>query len=593
MLANAVCGYGELFLADIEQKLIEAKRNERFFNALNQLICTNETDEQNVTSALVKLHNDYSIDIVHEFNNLSSQACNFFGLKNLFEYALPQINAGTIPVIKCVVHLFKESNQDLSASFIIKPFIDFLSKDIEKIKEGIEFLKQNPDFSPHILHHILAAGYSLNPEYSFRETFDLTAHSNHEIKNSAIFTFYILNLPPKHNHLEQIYQRLKELALQEDNDQILGSVVRVTIKLLAKELLRENLSTPILTTALTKGTDFSLHAAALELCSNNSLPSDTVNFLLIHLRKISPTNKNTIEYIDRVIAGMIRNQQFIGIELLEYLLTTHNKEISWEEFKGSLYAIIKNVDLVNKFATRWFLKGDYTLCYGTVEILNSIDAEQLELKVDTQELMSSSPVVICYLAHKAIACWFFKPITAASFILSLFPLISDPETENRLTELIFDPLFLNFPPSLKEFLKKRLAISSGSTQIALKNILERGSDYFDNLESIGNIPELRPSLEQEEAFSRKHQNMMEKIYKAAEEKSILHKLCSKQTILYGNKILNVFKDHTGKVQKQESSLSHYEHKIELPRLSIIRNFEIEYVLRHLISEGLIKNEANY
>ena len=236
--------------------------------------------------------------------------------------------------------------------------------------------------------------------------------------------------------------------------------------------------------------------------------------------------------------------------------------------------------------TRWFLRGDRILCEGILAVVNKSHDHSMLLKIDLSELVSIDQLHIVFLARKAIGYLFFKPVTAASVIISLMHNTNEDETLHQLGTLFFDPLLLNFPGKVKDYLMQKAESESGKTKTTIETALKTFDEYLDDLKSTGVIPELHPTQTQRDAHRRHFTRLMSESFKEAEKKSVLLSLVSKSVLLYGRKSINYVYGPDGKSNRMEIPLHSHYTEMEIPRLENIDHFGLDYMIRIFRAEQI-------
>ena len=329
------------------------------------------------------------------------------------------------------------------------------------------------------------------------------------------------------------------------------------------------------------GSDYALHAASKLLCFDfDELPEALLNVLLDHLRHVKHENKGTLDNIDYGLVKLLsRKDPSKGIEFIEALLLDESNSISMDLFDSVSRQIYKDEKLLKKLLTRWFFRGDRVLCMGISEIVNKAHGLDLLLEVDPSELVSKDFVHIVFLVRKTVGYLFFKPVTAASILISLLHHNTDDKVLQQMNDLLFDPLLLNYPGKVRDFLLQQVEKESGKTKLVIETALKAFDKYLDDLKSTGEIIELHPSQAQREAYRRHFSRLMHESLKEAEKKSVLANLFSKSVLLYGRKSINYIYGPDGKSNRMEIPLQCHGTEMEFPRYEYIDPFGLDYMLR--------------
>ncbi len=176
-------------------------------------------------------------------------------------------------------------------------------------------------------------------------------------------------------------------------------------------------------------------------------------------------------------------------------------------------------------------------------------------------------------------------ISAVSFILSLIEEASDKDVE-AITEILFNPLLISFPDSVKKYLEKELENASGKITHVAQELIARLEKHHENLKSANDIKELQPSEAHRETCFRRDSRRMSLSQEEAAKKSILRTLVTSSVMLYGNK--SIYYTHHGpekQATRQEVPLQEFNYSVELPTLDFLDHNRLEYMLYSFRLEG--------
>lgn len=244
--------------------------------------------------------------------------------------------------------------------------------------------------------------------------------------------------------------------------------------------------------------------------------------------------------------------------------------------------------MLDRLMTRWFLRGDRVLCGSVAEAVNHIHGEGLLLQVDPSEAKPDDPALLVFLARKAIGYFFPKrPITAASVVVSLVQLTTDTMALKHLAHLILDPLLMNHPGKVKDYISQQTETLTGSAKETLNAALSALDKYLDDLRSMPEIRELQPPQSQREAYQRRFSRTMYEAVRKAEKDHALLSLFKRIHLLYGKRA--VYHAHTPRdqLERLEVPLRSCETRIEVPRMMSIDPFGLEHMLRVFRAERIV------
>jgi hypothetical protein len=579
-------------MSELRQKLLTAYRMGNFLQTAVEATFDTEEKVNNVADTLVLLHNEGHIDLIEQFKglrNCQDSGLDFFLARDLLERSLPRIMAPLQHVMECVAHIAAEAGHDMTANSIFTPFMDFCMADSTRLEQGLELVKSFPSKYMDFISSIIVAGTMMQTARYFHEAIVLSADEDLEIRKRAIFSLGRIQYGGQFELAKKALERLKELAAEEADDNLLANAISSICKISRADHSLVDECAMVLDRALIKGGADCLYAASEAFgIRSEELPALLLNVIIGHLRRMNPTHMGTLRNIDYGARKLLkRNDPSQGIQFLEDLLLAHAEDFSLKSLTGVVHGIpSEDNKLLNKLLTRWFLKGDHNLGEGIYEIVNAVHGRELQLEIDMEELPSVDLRYLLFLSRKTIGYLFLKPVTAASVIISLMRLVTDVAAVKSLGSLLFNPLLLNYPGSLRKFLESRMAIETGQTRDVIQAALDTFTSYLDDLKSVGNIPEMHPSQDQREAQSRHFHQGFSKSYNQAMKGSILNLICTTNVILYGRKSINYVPDPLGQSQRIEIPMASHEMKFEFPQQEQIDPFGLELMLRFFRAERL-------
>lgn len=582
-------------MSDPREKLLEAYRGGSLVETALELSSGSNEDRNQVTESLVALHNEDAVDIIEEFKGLRNSqdsGPDFFLARHILEGCLPHLTAPLLSVMECVAKLAEEAGQDMAANTIFAPFIDFCSIDISRPVEGLKLIEESPKLWANFVCPFIVAGTRLDMSRFYDEAITLTSHEDIEIRRNAIFSLGRIQFHQGTEMPMSAIRHLENLVDQNTDDLILGNIVKSVCSIFRQHRSQAVHIDNILDAALSKGQDHALHAASEEFgFRTDELTPVMLHVIMHNLMHINPSNKGTIDNIDYGIADLLKKESHDqAVEFLEKLLLTHPSALSLKLFDSVIHQVLSSGETpLNKLLTRWFLKGDRVLCDGIRIMLNKVHGKDMHLEVDPTELPSSNTIVLMFLAKKTIGYLFYKPITSASIITSLMRQTDDPDALKGLASLLFDPLLLNYAESVGEYLEACVSNESGKAKESIQEVLDDVEKYFDDLRSIGNLPEMHPSQDQREAYSRHFNQQLAWSYKEAMKGSFVSLLFSKAVLLYGRKSINYIDNGSGEAKRMEIPLQSHGTEMEFPRREHIDPFGLDYMLRLFRVERLVRS----
>jgi hypothetical protein len=568
--------------------LLRGHESGNFIETVHSLV--SHSDHKSLALELTTLHNEGLVDVVEAFKSLKDRVPNgpdFFQMRHVFENALPDIDAPVSSVMRCVLRLYQDAGHDLAAGMIFNSYINFCRKEPSRPVEAIAEIEADPDNLADLLPATLIAGFHIDCLSYLTKAIRLCKHTSIELRRRATFSFGEFNWP---EDIEEstILAALERSTITETDDQILAGVVRSGFALLRQYKDGEQQIVELIVSALAKGSDYALYAASQVFAlQTGELTPTLVDSLLIHLMRVKPTNKETLDNIDYGISHLLRdNDHEKAIRFLEDLLLMHSDGLTMEVFDSTAREILSNRILINKILTRWFMRGERVLCNSVQAIVEMHHGNDLSLEIDPTELTPSDFLHTLFVARKAVGYLFMQPISAATVLISLMRNATDDEVLTELGALLFDPLLLNFTGKLREYVIKQYVQESDKVKETIDRALKAINDYLEDLHSVGNLPALHPSTRQREAYHRHFSHHMSEAWKETEAQSVLLNLVSKNVLLYGRKSIDYVSNADGEFHRMEIPLQSHDTTIEIPRMQHFDPFGLDYKLRVFRGEQL-------
>lgn len=548
-------------------------------------------EDNDLIIELVTLHNEGEIDVIVAFDSLESNLLSgrdLFIALDTFSKVLPNLNSPVRPVIQCVLNLNRCANQSYSGS-LIEGYINFCAKELSRPIQALAEIEENPEFLAVLLPATIIAGSRIDFNSYLAKAIRLCEYkSSKMLLRQAIFAIGKLDWTNVVNVPNSVFNTLESIAEFETDDEILANIIECAFALLQRDKAQESRVVEIIITAMTKGGEFSLHAASKIFCSNlNNLPDSLLSVLFNHLTHVNPKNTGTLHNLDEGIYKLFKKGIIEAtIQFFESLLLANSNVLSMEDFKMTAEIILNTNELLSKVLTRWFLLGDSVLCEGVCTIIGSCHVNDLLLYIDSTELPSTDSKNIVFIARKAIGYLFMQPISAVSILISLMRHTTDYEVLDKLGALLFSPMFINYPGKTRDYVIRQKESESSNIKEILELAINSIDEYLDDLKAIGNLVALHPGEAQKETYYRFSSQQMEESQKAAEAQSIFTNIFSKELLLYGRKSITYIYGSDGEPHRTELPLQSHSFTIEYPRMENIDPFGLNYMLHIFRNEKL-------
>jgi hypothetical protein len=337
--------------------------------------------------------------------------------------------------------------------------------------------------------------------------------------------------------------------------------------------------TDIAVTAIAPLGDQTLHACARVLGFDlEALPAPLVDTLLNALLSLNPEHAATIQSLDFGLMKLVEEGDPIRPrEFLERLLARDEEGLTLERF-GSLRHKLFEAErqVLEDWVVAWLRGSNLTLCDEMNKELFGASTDKLVFAIDFTRF-ALAEVEFAYLARKAIAFFFLKPVIMASFLTSLLR-YSPTGPAADIEELLFDPILINYTGVARTHVEAVAADASDPAAPAAQRALDRLNTYLDGLLSVGRVAELRPSERECQLEWQRQSDMLARAYDAAQKNSILVQLMHRSVLLYGNRLVSYVQDPDGVPRRVEANLGSFGASFEMPRMEIVDPVGLQFML---------------
>lgn len=580
-------------MLDKAEELTTAYQEGRLIDVAYKLSCGSEENREAISTLLSTLHNKGDIDLLESYlslRNNTQKRPDFFLSRRLFEKALLTIEAPVEQVMFCVQHLASEAGNDLSADTVFDVFIEFLAIDSARSLKALELIRRSPDKLANFVCPVIIAGTRCNLEEYFDYAIGLLTHDIPDVSINAIYSLGQITYPLGFSLVVHAIEEINRISEEEHDDRYMAAVIK-SVSLLA--MLDTSLVEPacsVITNALQRGADLTLHTATKIFCFyTNELPEELLYLLISNLYRVKAENRGSIDNIDFGISALFKRDTNRAIECLEKILISNPDTLSLKVFDSVIHGILSaDLTILNHLLTRWFIKGDRVLCTAITEIIESVHGNQLFLGIDPQVMPNNNPATLVFLARKVVGYLFFKPVSASSIIISLLRTTKNDGVMKKLEELLLDPLIINYPGSVRDFLESRVSKEPENIAAIIKSVLKILDKYLEKIQNVGEIPELLPTLSQREAYIRNFNRKMSDSCKQAMKGSIVEMIAIKSVILYGRSSINYVRQDTSNSSRMEIPMQKHSVEMEFPRRHNLDPYGLDYMLRVFRAERMVE-----
>lgn len=237
----------------------------------------------------------------------------------------------------------------------------------------------------------------------------------------------------------------------------------------------------------------------------------------------------------------------------------------------------QHTNLMPALTCQWLLTGDTTLCSTVRELLTLNANQRFTFDFDPGNRTWPDKRTV-FLARKAVG-WLMPHATApASFLVCLLRQATN-NAAKEIAELLFDPLLINYPIAVREYLEANRRSLPKQARILVEEILARDKSYKKALKDVGFVAELQPTEHQRWIHATRENEKWSDIRREAERTSILGKIARRQTLLYGVRAITYVNDPNGEVRRLDTDLKTVSYTSDNPMGWVYDPFGLDFMLR--------------
>lgn len=573
---------------DLKGKLNQAYKDGQFLELIQEIYYQDRKDEKLLSGVLIELHNKGQINLVELFHNIKNNNGNhdFFLLRRVFEEVLPHIDAPVKDVAECVKHLTLEAGQDMASYMLLTPFREFCMHDGSRSQALLEMALTDIDEKFDHLSTAIEAGASSDEAFYVNKAIELIDNENELVKQRAVFALGRIGYREE-ELLKSAAKSISKASISSPSDIILATSIRSLFSVSSQATNLESLFQEFLSTHSEHLGDRYIHAASEIVFFDAKRVSIDIETKLLNIcSHAKPENKGTINNIDFALERILKRNDFdVCVDFLERFFELSDYQLSVKNFDSFVRELHNKKDTnLSSLLTRWLLSKKIMLGKFAADLLR--DSEKgISIGFDNTYVANEGKGVHLFLARKACGWFFNQPKTAISLIESLIP--NAPEDElNDIQKLIFHPLFISYPGSIREHLNALKESKGKRLQQVASSALSEYEKYQRSVKEALNIYELCPCEQDRHTYWRHHNKLMSESMKKARSASLFTSLFAgnESVLLYGNKSIHYI-HHGEQKTRQEVPLSEISTSFELPSMHNVDPHGLENMLWQFKAEG--------
>lgn len=286
---------------------------------------------------------------------------------------------------------------------------------------------------------------------------------------------------------------------------------------------------------------------------------------------------NAFSQIDSGLYRMLCNPVYENraLKLIENLVCREDGESIFQKLNNTQHKLANDdTARFSRVVVRWLMSGEICLHKAVKCLMHKTHGRDVTLTYN----ISDGKITVCqalFLARKAIEWFFFRPVAAASLIVSLIIEFSDSNSK-PLVDLLLDPLLISYPGSVRLYLDSVAHTFSCNTKNIMRKILESHDKYLETLNSVDLPFELCPPEKRRRIEFEKQNDAFSAARRAAEKRSIFHSHISTVMLLHGTSSICYVDDLDGENRKIVNKLGRITAEIEHPMQLTFDSLGLEY-----------------
>ncbi|AUW58186.1 hypothetical protein C1T17_08790 [Sphingobium sp. SCG-1] len=530
---------------------------------------------------LIALHNDGTIDVLEPARQIADSSINqhdFFTVMHVYGELIPALDASAPDMLAAVKALSTRAGEDLASGMANGGYRSWAEHG-GRARDTFETI--NPEDSDDATYVFLAlqALAKTEPDAALDRAVLYVGGNAGPARSAAAKAIGTFDLTDPDRRTRAVDALAANAASADDNS--LGQILAAMCEIAKTHSDTHTCAAALIEANIDRTGDHAIHQLALELMFHaDELPPVIVRPMIAILQRVPIGNRGTIRDIGAAAGKLAgKNRLDEALALIAPLLSQHEELTSLEPLGSLNYHLLQlPPDQLAKTIIAWLLACDPNLGRATMALVGDHHGGApliLDPRAAAARLSDAKRVL---LAHRAIGWLFVHPVTAASLLVGLLDGAGEDATHN-ITELLFDPLLINFSGSVGDWIAELAKDASHTSRDTLADLTTRLEAYIEGLRSAGRIKELRPSERERLIENHRQHESMRQAYKASEKTSIMASLATRQVLLYGTRSISYFKGVGGKQQRSEMQMHSFRHSIESPRLHILEPFDLDYTLR--------------
>ena len=571
-----------------EDEILAALDRGEWLEFVSGYALSDDSDEPAMRAAATTLHNDGRIDFLAALDgfNDDGDSFRFYEIQQFYSDTLPKIEAEPAAMLKAVRRLVKEGGPNRDGGFIALAFRDWCGQQTRAraIAELLDFAEPRDGW---YLRLAIEGASASDPDGALDWAFALITGEPGPARSAALEA--LGSLGSTADRAARAITELRDYLEQEVDDLTLGIALLAAVELHGRndQVNSADTAKVIDIAASRGGPEMRLRATtALWFQWKGAAPA-ILDRLIDIAKTLTGNETGALGNLDNALYQMASGDEIErAIDIVATLLSANRDTLSAHRFGSFEHQLLtKHRTRFDTLAVEWFVSGDRALGEGVTSLVGKVHGAPMQLRPDL-EPFGYGPAQLIFLARKAVGYLFSTPISAASLLIAIMR-TGVGDAVKGATELMFDPLLVNYSGELGTFLREAAKEAQDPASPHVAAAVQQLDDYLDGLRTVGRVKALDPSERERIIEWRRRQQEMEEAMKAGEKESMFSQLATKVVLLYGNRSITYVPAYGDEPERRlVTEMQSHEHSQEYARMSVVDPHGIDLMLRHFRVERL-------
>jgi hypothetical protein len=574
----------------LDDEIIQALGTGQWFEFVGGYNLREDADEAAMHVRAAGLHNEGRIDLLNAIAgyNDDGDMSRIYEIQQFYAGVLPKLEANPEAMFWAVRQLVEKFGNNIDGGFIALPFREWCKSSGRGIgiADLINFEAPN---SGWYLRLALEGASTSDPASALDWALGLLQSTRKSSRIAALEALWALAPTPTLAH--RAIAILRDQLEQEHDDETLGLGLYAAIELHGRSAGSNQADTEtIVSLAMERGGREMRRRAIQALFSQcNSVAPAIFDRLIAIAKAIEVDDTITVNNLDQALYQMSFHTHIEqAIDVVRALLSCNRGVLTIHDFPRFENQILtKHRGRFETLAVEWFVSGDRALGEAIMGLVRKVHGSPMVLRPDLKSF-SYGPAELIFLARKAVGYFFLTPISAASLLQAVMR-TGVKDAVAGATELLFDPLLVNYSGELGEYLREATKDTLDPATPHVAAALRQLDAYLDGLRAVGRIKALDPSERERMIEQQRRQQELAEAVKAGEKESIILQFATRVRLLYGNRSISYhpsFGDESGLENRLVTEMQSHHHSQEYARMIVIDPHGIDLMLRQFRVERL-------